>query len=56
LNPLTYAVDALQLAAYAPDGDGFIGLAIDFAVLIVLAGATYGLGLVRSPKLTYSGA
>jgi len=56
LNPLTYAVDALQLAAYAPDGDGFIGLAIDFAVLIVLAGATYALGLVRSPKLTYSGA
>jgi ABC-2 type transport system permease protein len=56
LNPLTYAVDALQLAAYAPDGDGFIGLAIDFAVLIVLAGATYGLGLVRLPKLTYSGA
>jgi ABC-2 type transport system permease protein len=54
-NPLTYAVDALQLAAYAPDGDGFIGLWVDFVVLGALAALTYFAGLARVPKGTYSG-
>lgn len=54
-NPLTYAVDALQLAAYASDDGPFIGLVIDFAVLAGLAVATFALGLARTPKLTYSG-
>jgi len=54
-NPLTYAVDALQLAAYASSEETFIGLAVDFVVLGVLAGLTFTLGLARTPKLTYSG-
>lgn len=55
VNPLTYAVDALELATYAGSGDGFIGLAIDFAVLGSLAVAVYLLGLSKLPTLTYSG-
>lgn len=55
VNPLSYAVDALELAAYADGTKGFFGLGIDFAVLIVLAGAVYMLGLQKTPKLTYSG-
>ncbi len=55
LNPLSYAVDALELAAYARSTEGFIGLGIDFAVLGVLAVAIYALGLSRTPKLTWSG-
>lgn len=55
INPLTYAVDALLLAAYATSGDHFIGLAIDVAVLVGLAGAVYTLGFVRLPRLTWSG-
>ena len=55
-NPLTYAVDALELAAYASSDSTFIGLGIDFAVLGALAVATYAMGLARTPKLTYSGA
>jgi ABC-2 type transport system permease protein len=54
-NPLTYAVDALLLALYAEGDEGFIGFAIDFAVLGCLAGAAYSFGLVRVPKLTWSG-
>ena len=54
-NPLTYAVDALQLAAYAEDGDGFIGLGLDFAVLTALAALAYVAGIARKPHLTYSG-
>lgn len=54
-NPLTYAVDALQLAVYAADGDGFIGLPIDYAVLGSVAVLVYALGLARIPKLTHSG-
>jgi ABC-2 type transport system permease protein len=54
-NPLTYAVDALQLAAYADGDSGFIGLVVDFAVLSVLAVGVYTLGLGRTPLLTYSG-
>jgi len=55
-NPLTYAVDALELAAYADSSETFIGLPIDFAVLGVLAVAVYALGLARTPRLTWSGA
>jgi ABC-2 type transport system permease protein len=54
-NPLTYAVDALELAAYASDDSPFIGLAIDFIVLGALSVATFVLGLGRTPRLTYSG-
>jgi len=54
-NPLTYAVDALQLAAYANSSDGFIGLGIDFVVLGVLAALVYLLGVSRKPALTWSG-
>jgi ABC-2 type transport system permease protein len=55
-NPLTYAVDALELATYASSDATFIGLGIDFAVLGVLAAAIYALSLSRTPKLTYSGS
>lgn len=55
VNPLTYAVDGLQLATYATGSGSFIGYGIDFAVLGVLGAAVYGLGLSRVPKLTYSG-
>jgi ABC-2 type transport system permease protein len=54
-NPLTYAVDALQLAAYAPGDEAFIGLPLDFAVLVTAAVLVYGLGLSRIPRLTHSG-
>lgn len=55
VNPLTYAVDALQIAAYANSGDEFIGLGIDFVVLGCLGVAVYLLGLARAPRLTWSG-
>ncbi|MGE3074018.1 MAG: ABC transporter permease [Dehalococcoidia bacterium] len=56
INPLTYAVDALELATYASSDATFIGLGIDFVVLAVLSVAIYMLGLARTPKLTYSGS
>lgn len=55
LNPLSYAVDALELAVYADGSEGFFGLALDFTVLTVLAVAVYLFGLARMPRLTYSG-
>jgi len=55
VNPLTYAVDALQLATYATGSGGFIGYGVDFAVLAVLGAAVYALGFSRLPKLTWSG-
>lgn len=55
INPLTYAVDALELATYAAGTDTFIGLGIDFAVLGALAVVVYAAGLARMPKLTWSG-
>lgn len=55
INPLTYAVDALLVAAYAADSEGFTGPAIDFAVLGALAVAVYALSLARTPRLTWSG-
>lgn len=54
-NPLTYAVDALELATYASSDTTFMGLAIDFAVLAALAALTFALGLSRLPRLTWSG-
>jgi ABC-2 type transport system permease protein len=55
VNPLSYAVDALELATYAKAGDGFFGLWVDFGVLGALAIAVYVLGLSRTPRLTWSG-
>jgi ABC-2 type transport system permease protein len=55
INPLSYAVDALLLAMYADGGDGFFGLALDFAVLLGLAGVVYALSFARMPRLTWSG-
>lgn len=55
VNPLTYAVDALELATYAASTDSFIGLGIDFAVLGALAVAVYAAGLARMPRVTWSG-
>jgi ABC-2 type transport system permease protein len=54
-NPISYAVDALLLAAYAESTDGFFGLGVDFAVLGGLAVGVYLLGLIRTPQLTWSG-
>lgn len=55
INPLSYAVDALELAVYAHSAAGFFGLAVDLAVLVVLAAGVYMLGLARTPSLTWSG-
>ncbi len=55
VNPLTYAVDALQLATYATGSEGFIGYGVDFAVLAGLGVAVYALGFSRLPTLTWSG-
>ena len=55
LNPLSYAVDALELSAYADGSAGFFGLGIDFLVLGLLSAGIYALGLARTPKLTWSG-
>ncbi|MEO8541450.1 MAG: ABC transporter permease [bacterium] len=55
VNPLTYAVDALELATYANGDATFIGLGIDFVVLGALAVAVYVAGAARTPKVTWSG-
>ncbi|MEE9277610.1 MAG: ABC transporter permease [Dehalococcoidia bacterium] len=52
INPLTYPVDLMQTAAYAANNNGFMGPAIDFAVLGSLALVLFGLGLRRSPRAT----
>jgi ABC-2 type transport system permease protein len=49
VNPLTYAVDLLQLALYAESDDGYIGAGIDIIVLAVAAAALFALGLRRRP-------
>jgi ABC-2 type transport system permease protein len=56
VNPLTYAVDALQLAVYAGDSETFIGLPVDLGVLGGLAIGIYALSFARVPRLTWSGA
>lgn len=55
VNPLTYAVDALLLAAYADSTAGFFGLALDFAVLVALSIALFAAGTRLKPRLTWSG-
>jgi ABC-2 type transport system permease protein len=46
LNPLSYAVDLLRIAVYS-DNDGYFGLAIDLAVLGLLAPGIFLLGIGR---------
>jgi len=46
-NPITYAVDIIHLAVYAENTGGYIGLPIDFAVLISLALAAFVWGIGR---------
>ncbi len=48
-NPMTYPVDLLQTAAYAGDTHGFLGPAIDFPVLGLLALVVFAFGLRRAP-------
>lgn len=55
LNPLSYSVDALLVAAYAGNTDGYFGLWLDLPVLAGLAGAVYLFGLWRVPRLSWSG-
>ncbi|MEX2081267.1 MAG: ABC transporter permease [Dehalococcoidia bacterium] len=55
VNPLSYAVDALELAAYADSSEGYFGLVVDFVVLGALAVGIYAAGLIRVPRLTWSG-
>jgi len=55
INPLSYGVDALEMAAYARSSDGFFGLPLDFAVMAGIAIVVYGLGMVKVPRLTWSG-
>lgn len=54
-NPLTYAVDALQVAVYARETGEFLGLWIDLPVLGGLAAVAYVAGLARMPRPTWSG-
>jgi len=55
VNPLSYAVDALELAAYAENSSAFFGIGLDFLVLIAVAVVIYAVGFTRLPKLTWSG-
>ena len=48
-NPLTYAVDLLQLALYADGSDGYLGVGVDLAVLGTLALARFVWGMRRHP-------
>jgi ABC-2 type transport system permease protein len=50
-NPLTYAVDLLQLALYADGGSGHVGIGIDLAVLAALALALFAWGMRRHPMM-----
>lgn len=47
VDPLTYAVDLLQLALYAESSSGYIGAGIDLAVLGALAVVLFAWGLRR---------
>jgi ABC-2 type transport system permease protein len=46
-NPLSYGVDALQLALYAEDANGYFGAGVDVAVMSVLAAAVFWFGTGR---------
>jgi ABC-2 type transport system permease protein len=48
INPLSYGVDALQLALYADDASGYFGVGIDVAVMVALAAAVFWFGTSRS--------
>lgn len=48
-NPLTYAVDLLQLAVYADSSSGHVGIAVDLAVLLALAAGLFVWGMRRHP-------
>jgi ABC-2 type transport system permease protein len=48
INPLSYGVDALQLALYAEDADGYFGWPIDLVVMGGLALAVFWFGTSRS--------
>ena len=48
-NPLTYAVDLLQLALYADGGSGHIGAPIDLAVLAGVGVLLFWWGMRRGP-------
>ena len=50
-NPLTYAVDLLQLAVYADSGSGHVGIGIDLAVLLGLAAVLFTWGMRRHPMM-----
>ena len=50
-NPLTYAVDLLQLALYADSGSGYVGVGIDIAVLTALAAALFGWSMRHHPVM-----
>ncbi|OGO52631.1 MAG: hypothetical protein A2148_06965 [Chloroflexi bacterium RBG_16_68_14] len=51
VNPLTYAVDLLQLALYAEGESGYLGIGVDLAVLGSLAAVLFGWGLRRHPMV-----
>jgi ABC-2 type transport system permease protein len=46
-NPLSYAVDLLQLALYASSDAAYFGVAIDVAVTLALAAGVFWLGTSR---------
>jgi ABC-2 type transport system permease protein len=56
-NPLTYAVDLLQLALYAEGSDGYIGVLPDLLVILVLLALLAIPALrIRPASLALSGA
>jgi ABC-2 type transport system permease protein len=56
-NPLTYAVDLLQLALYADGSDGYVGVPADLAVLTALVGLLALPAMrLRPARLVLSGA
>jgi ABC-2 type transport system permease protein len=51
IDPLTYAVDLLQLALYAGGSDGYLGVVVDVAVLLSLAALLFAWGMTRRDVL-----
>ena len=50
LDPLTYAVEPLQLALYADGREGYLGVGVSLPILTVLALAVFALGIRRIPQ------
>ena len=50
INPLSYAVDLMHLALYAPSDAGYFGVGIDVAVVSALAAAVFYFGTSRAPS------